>query len=71
MTAPMVLDGALNGAAFQAYVHQVLIPTLVPGDIVIMDNLPAHKAKGVHHAIEGAGCRFALSPALQSRLQPH
>ncbi|GEO84675.1 IS630 family transposase [Ciceribacter naphthalenivorans] len=58
MTAPMVLDGAMNGVAFQAYVEQVLIPTLAPGDIVIMDNLPAHKAEGVRHAIEGAKCRL-------------
>ncbi len=55
MTAPMVLDGAMNGVAFQAYVGQVLIPTLVTGDIVIMDNLPSHKAQGVRLAIEGAG----------------
>ena len=62
MTAPMVLDGAMNGAAFQAYVQQVLIPTLAPGDIVIMDNLPAHKAEGVRHAIEGAGCSPDFNP---------
>ena len=43
MTAPMVLDGAMNGVAFLAYVEQILIPTLAPGDIVIMDNLAAHK----------------------------
>ncbi|MBP2460176.1 hypothetical protein J3A65_000926 [Rhizobium sp. PvP014] len=55
MTAPMVLDGAMNGVAFQAYVQQVLTPSLAPGDIVIMDNLPAHKSEGVRHAIEGAG----------------
>ena len=43
MTAPMVLDGAMNGSAFLAYVEQVLVPSLSPGDIVVMDNLPAHK----------------------------
>ncbi|MBP2568479.1 transposase [Agrobacterium tumefaciens] len=58
MTAPMVLDGAMNGVTFRAYVKQVLVPTLAPGDIVIMDNLPAHKAEGVRKAIEGAGCRL-------------
>lgn len=58
----MVLDGAMNGVAFQAYVQQVLIPTLAPGDIVIMDNLPAHKAEGVRHAIEDAGCRLLYRP---------
>lgn len=56
MTAPMILDGAMNGVAFQAYVQQVLISTLAPGDIIIMDNLPAHKAEDVRHAIEDAGC---------------
>lgn len=45
MTAPMVLDGPMNGVAFRAYVEQVLVPTLSPGDIVVMDNLPAHKAE--------------------------
>ncbi len=43
MTAPMVLDGAMDGAAFDLYVKEVLAPTLRPGDIVVMDNLPAHK----------------------------
>lgn len=62
MTAPMVLDSAMNGVAFQAYVEQVLVPTLAPGDIVIMDNLPAHKAEGVRHAIKGAGCRLLYLP---------
>src|SRR3546814_9056604 len=52
MTAPMVLDGAMHGAAFLAYVEQVLAPTLVPGDIVVMDNLPAHKPTAVRRAIE-------------------
>jgi len=51
MTAPMVLDGTMNSIAFRAYVEQVLVPTLLPGDIVIMDNLPAHKADGVRLAI--------------------
>jgi len=61
MSAPMVLDGAMNGVAFQAYVQRVLIPTLVPGDIVVMDNLPAHKAEGVRLAIEDAGCRLPVA----------
>ena len=70
MTAPMVLDGAMNGVAFQAYVHQVLIPTLAPGDIVIMDNLPAHKAEGVRHAIEDAGCRLLYLPPYSPDFNP-
>ena len=51
----MLLDGPMNGVAFLAYVEQVLVPTLVPGDQVIMDNLPAHKVAGVKQAIEAAG----------------
>jgi transposase len=53
MTAPMVLDGPMNGAAFQAYVEQVLAPTLRHGDIVIMDNLAPHKSGAVRAAIDG------------------
>lgn len=70
MTAPMVLDGAMNGAAFQAYVQQVLIPTLAPGDIVVMDNLPAHKAEGVRHAIENAGCGLLYLPPYSPDFNP-
>ena len=57
MTAPMVLDGPMNGDAFRAYVEQVLAPTLSKGDIVIMDNLPAHKASGIRET-KGAELRF-------------
>jgi len=62
MTAPFVLDGAMNGVAFKAYVEQVLAPTLAPGDIVVMDNLPAHKTEGVRLAIEAAGCSLLFLP---------
>lgn len=62
MTALMVLDGAMNGVAFRAYVEQVLVPTLTPGDIVVMDNLPAHKADGIRQAIENAGCTLLYLP---------
>ena len=58
MTAPMVLDGPMNGDAFLAYVEQVLVPTLGQGDIVVMDNLPAHRRVGVREAIEAAGARL-------------
>jgi transposase len=62
MTAPMVLDGPMTGAWFQAYVEQILAPTLRPGDIVILDNLPAHKSVAARAAIEakGASLRFLL-----------
>ena len=53
MTAPMVLDGPMNGAWFLGYVEQVLVPTLSPGDVVILDDLPAHKGAAVREAIEG------------------
>jgi hypothetical protein len=61
MTAPMVLYGPMNGAAFLAYVQQVLVPDLKPGDIVIMDDLSAHKACQVRDAIEAAGERSVES----------
>lgn len=62
MTAPMVLDGPMNGDAFLAYVTQVLVPTLRRGDIVVMDNLPAHKMTGVRAAIEKAGAQLRYLP---------
>ena len=58
MTAPMVLDGPMNGVAFRAYVEQVLVPTLSPGDIVIMDNLSSHKTPAARDAIEAAGAKL-------------
>ncbi len=70
LTAPMLLDGPMNGAAFLAYVEQVLVPTLVPGDLVIMDNLPAHKVSGVKEAIEAAGATRVLLPAYSPDFNP-
>lgn len=70
MTAPMVLDGAMNGANFRAYVDQVLVPTLNPGDIVVMDNLPAHKAEGVRQAIEQAGAELRYLPPYSPDFNP-
>src|SRR6185436_10314186 len=55
MMAPFVLDGPMNRTAFLAYVRQVLVPTLAPGDVVVADNLPAHKGPLVRKAIEAAG----------------
>jgi hypothetical protein len=69
MTAPMVLNGPMNGAAFLAYVQQVLVPELKPGDIVIMDNLSAHKLPGARRN-RGGWRTTALPAALQPRLQP-
>ena len=70
LTAPMLLDGPMNGAVFLAYVEQVLVPTLVAGDVVIMDNLPAHKVSGVKEAIEAAGATRALLPPYSPDFNP-
>ncbi len=70
LTAPMVLDGPMNGAAFLAYVEQVLVPTLVPGDQVMMDNLPAHKVAGVKEAIEAAGATRLFLPPYSPDFNP-
>jgi transposase len=70
MSAPMVLDGPMNGDAFLAYVEQVLVPTLTPGGIVIMDNLPAHRRSGVRAAIEGAGAHLRYLPPYSPDFNP-
>ncbi len=70
MTAPMVLDGAMHGTAFLAYVEQVLAPTLKSGDIVIMDNLPAHKSTAVRDAIENAGAELRCLPPYSPDFNP-
>lgn len=70
MTAPMVLDGPMNRAAFQAYVEQVLVPTLHCGDTVIMDNLPAHKGAEVRRAIEAAGATLCYLPPYSPDFNP-
>ena len=66
----MVLDGALNGDAFTAYAEKVLAPTLAPGDIVILDNLPAHKVKGARAAIERAGATLLFLPPYSPDFNP-
>ncbi|MFA6205265.1 MAG: IS630 family transposase [Methylocystis sp.] len=70
MTAPMVLDGPVNGQWFQAYVDQVLVPTLSPDDIVIMDNLGSHKGAGVRKAIEAAGATLLYLPPYSPDFNP-
>ena len=70
MTAPMVLDGPMDGLAFEAYVTQLLVPTLKPGDIVVMDNLAAHKRPEVAIAIEAAGARLLYLPPYSPDLNP-
>ena len=66
----MILDGAMHGTAFLAYVEQVLAPTLSPGDIVIMDNLPAHKPLAVRHAIEATGADLHFLPPYSPDFNP-
>ena len=70
LTAPLVIDGALNGELFLAYVEQVLVPTLKPGDVVIMDNLRVHKMAGVREAIEAAGAKLLFIPPYSPDLNP-
>ena len=70
MTAPFVLDGPMNGAAFLAYVEQVLGPTLRPGDVVVMDNLPAHKPVAVREAIERCGAELRFLPPYSPDFNP-
>ena len=66
----MVLDGPMNAEAFQAYVNQVLIPTLRPDDIVVMDNLPAHKSSAVRTMIEAASATLRYLPPYSPDLDP-
>jgi transposase len=70
ITAPCVFDGPINGQAFRAYVQQSLVPTLRPGDVVIMDNLGSHKVAGVREAIEAAGARLLYLPPYSPDLNP-
>lgn len=70
MTAPMVLDGPMTGEWFVAYVEQVLAPTLRPDDIVILDNLPAHKAVAARDAIEATGARMLFLPPYSPDFNP-
>jgi transposase len=70
LVAPMVLDGPINRNAFQAYVDQVLVPALSPGDVVVMDNLGSHKGPAVRAAIEAAGARLLYLPPYSPDFNP-
>jgi transposase len=70
LTAPLVVDGAINGELFLSYVRQQLAPTLSPGDIVVMDNLAAHKVAGVRQAIEICGAQLLYLPPYSPDLNP-
>ena len=70
MTAPFVIEGAMNGPMFLAYIKQCLVPTLKRGDIVLMDNLPVHKVAGVAEAIEAVGATLIYLPKYSPDLNP-
>jgi putative transposase len=68
--APWLIDGPINGERFRLYVETVLLPTLRPGDIVIMDNLGSHKGQAVRHAIRAAGAKLLFLPKYSPDLNP-
>ena len=70
MTAPLVVDGAINGPIFLEYVRQHLAPTLKPSDVVVMDNLSSHKVAGVQEAIQAAGASVLYLPPYSPDLNP-
>ena len=70
LTAPLVLDGPMNAETFLAYIEQILVPTLRPGDIVIMDNLSSHKSQAIEAAITAAGATLRYLPPYSPDLNP-
>ncbi len=70
VTAPCVIDGPINGDCFLAYVEQCLIPTLTPGDIVVMDNLGSHKSSAVRQALRSVGAKLFFLPKYSPDLNP-
>ena len=70
LTAPMVIEGSMTGEVFRAYVEQCLVPTLRRNDIVVMDNLKAHKVAGIEEAIERAGASVRYLPKYSPDLNP-
>lgn len=70
MVAPMVMDGPINGDWFETYVDQLLVPTLSPGDVVIMDNLSSHKRRSVREMIEAAGAELRFLPPYSPDFNP-
>jgi len=70
LSAPCVIDGPINGQYFLAYVEQILVPTLKPGDVVILDNLGSHKARAVRNAIRAAGAHRLFLPPYSPDLNP-
>lgn len=70
LTAPMIIDGATDGDAFRAYVEKILVAELNPGDVVVMDNLPAHRIGGIREAIEATGASLLYLPPYSPDVNP-
>lgn len=70
LEAPWLLDGPINGERFRLYVEKVLVPTLRPGDIVVLDNLGSHKGQAIRHAIRAAGAKLFFLPKYSPDLNP-
>ena len=70
ITAPCVFDGPINGDSFRAYIEQILVPTLRPGDVVVLDNLGSHKGQAVRAAIWAAGAHLLFLPPYSPDLNP-
>lgn len=70
ITAPFVIDQPMNGAIFRVYLERCVVPTLEPGDILMMDNLPAHKSEDVRDIIEAADARLCYLPSYSPDLNP-
>jgi len=70
LTAPLVVDGPINSRVFLAYVRQQLVPTLRPGDLVVLDNLSSHKVRGVREAIDGVGASLVYLPPYSPDYNP-
>lgn len=70
LTAPCIIDGPINGTIFRAYVEEMLLPELRPGDIVILDNLGSHRAQAIRQAVLAAGAKLAYLPPYSPDLNP-
>src|ERR1700742_3192891 len=70
VTAPWLIDGPIDGQSFLQYVEQLLVPTLRPGDIVVIDNLGSHKGKAVRQAVRAAGAKLFFLPPYSPDLNP-
>lgn len=70
ISAPWLIDGPIDGDSFRLYVEEILVPTLKPGDIVIMDNLGSHKGKAVRRAIRAVGAKLFFLPKYSPDLNP-